>query len=96
MSNVMAGNLYVVGVTLFFVGIGLFMMSAKWRRASLKKKIDAIMEPKETRSVPLFDTLRYFESLREAGMPEAQAEAMTRALVTALNEFFARDSQGRQ
>jgi hypothetical protein len=96
MSNVVVGNLYVLGVTLFFVVIGLVMLSAQWRRTTLKRKIDAIMEPEETRSVPLFDTLRYFESLREAGMPEAQAEAMTRALVTALNEFFARASQGRQ
>ncbi len=46
------------------------------------------LEPKAGRSVPLFDTLRYFNRLCDTGIPEAHADAMTEALVVALNEAF--------
>lgn len=96
MSNVMAGNLYVLGVTLFFVVIGLVMLSAKWRRAPLSKTMETIVEPKAGKSVPLFDTLRYFKRLCDAGIPEAHAEAMTEALVVALNEAFSESIRRRK
>lgn len=59
------------------------------QRTTLTKKVESIMEPKAGKSVPLFDTHRYFKRLCDAGIPEAHAEAMTEALVTALNQAFA-------
>jgi len=88
MSNVMAGNLYVFGVTLLFIVIGLVMLSAQWRRAHLSKAMETILENKPGNAAPLFDTHRYFKRLCDAGIPEAHAEAMTEALVVALNEAF--------
>lgn len=59
------------------------------RREALKT-----VEPKAGRSVPpLFDTLRYFKRLCDAGIPEAHAVAMTEALVVALNEAFQQPPQ---
>ena len=37
-----------------------------------------------------FDTLRYVEKLKSAGIPEAQAKAETEALATALGESASR------
>lgn len=59
------------------------------QRKTPTNTMETIVEPKADKSIPLFDTHRYFKTLRDAGVPEVQADGMTEALVTALNQAFA-------